>query len=75
MDGYNFDLSAEHADADANIKRTTFHTYINRMIEKGYLVKRKGNCYDFYETPRKIEPAPEPEPQSAFDDDLDGFVF
>ena len=54
MDGYNFDLSAEHADKDANIKRTTFHTYINLMIRKGYLVKRKGNCYDFYETPQEI---------------------
>ncbi len=54
-DGYNFDLSAEHADKDANIKRTTFHTYINLMIDKGYLVKRKGNCYDFYETPQQVE--------------------
>ena len=73
--GYNFDLSQEHAKDDANIQRTTFHTYVNRMIDKGYLVKRKGNCYDFYEVPQEIKPAPEPEPESAFEDDANGYVF
>ena len=74
-DGYNFDLSQEHAREDANIQRTTFHTYVNRMIDKGYLVKRKGNCYDFYEVPQKVEPVTEPEQESAFEDDISGFVF
>lgn len=69
-DGYNFDLSAEHADKDANIKRTTFHTYINLMIKKGYLVRRKGNCYDFYETPQQVEDVPADEDENIinFDD-------
>lgn len=61
-DGYNFNLSQEDAEKNAGIRRTTFHTYINLMIEKGYLVKSKGNCYDFYEVPRGNPPA-ETEPQ------------
>ena len=61
-DGYNFNLSQEDAEKSAGIRRTTFHTYINLMIEKGYLVKSKGNCYDFYEVPRGKPPA-ETEPQ------------
>ena len=71
-DGYNFDLSAEHADKDANIKRTTFHTYINLMIQKGYLVKRRGNCFDFYETPQQVKDTV-PDEESAFDDE--GIIF
>lgn len=50
-DGYNFNLSQVDAEKSAGIRRTTFHNYINLMIEKGYLVKNKGNCYDFYEVP------------------------
>lgn len=61
-DGYNFNLSQEDAERDAGIRRTTFHNYINLMIDKGYLVKSKGNCYDFYEVPRG-KPLPETKPQ------------
>ena len=61
-DGYNFNLSQEDAEKDAGIRRTTFHNYINLMIDKGYLVKSKGNCYDFYEVPRG-KPLPETKPQ------------
>lgn len=66
-DGYNFNLSQEDAEQDAGIRRTTFHNYINLMIEKGYLVKSKGNCYDFYEVPRGKPPAdntPQDEPDT-----------
>ena len=80
-DGYNFDLSAEHADRDANIKRTSFHNYINLMIQKGYLVKGKGNCYDFYEVPQPVNDTPADDEGINFEDDptpvnsSDGFNF
>ncbi len=65
-DGFDLALSQAAAEEDAGIKKTTFHTHINRMIEKGYLVNRQGNIYDFYERPQnKTEeralPAPEQE--------------
>ena len=68
-DGYNFNLSQEDAEKDAGIRKTTFHTYVNKMIEKGYLVWSKGNCYDFYEVPQPT-PQTEPRPQEP-----EEFVF
>lgn len=68
-DGYNFNLSQEEVEKNAGIRRTTFHNYINLMIEKGYLVKSKGNCYDFYEVPRGKPPAetkPQDEPADHY---------
>ena len=62
-DNYSFYLSQEAAEKDAGIRRTTFRTYINLMIEKGYLVHNKGGCFDFYETPR----LPQERPQTAED--------
>lgn len=52
-DGFNLALSQAAAEEEAGIKKTTFHKYINLFIAEGYLVKRSGNKYDFYETPRK----------------------
>jgi hypothetical protein len=56
-DGYEFELSQEAALLEAGIKKTTFHKYVNEMIEKGYLVpKRPGsNIYDLYERPVKLQ--------------------
>lgn len=53
---------------EATIRRTTFHTYVNLLIKKGYLVPSKGNCYDFYETPQERS-AGTPPPNH------DGYVF
>jgi len=54
-DGFSLELSQEAAEQEAGIKKTSFHKYINILIEKGYLVQRKdgSNIYDFYETPQK----------------------
>lgn len=54
MDGYTLELSQEAAAIEAGIKKTTFHKYINEMIEKGYLIPRRdgSNVYDFYERPQ-----------------------
>lgn len=50
-DGYDLSLSQTAAELEAGIKKTTFHKYINLFIAEGYIVKRSGNRYDFYETP------------------------
>lgn len=55
-DGFNLALSQKDAE-EAGIRPTTFHKYINVLIEKGYLVQRVGNIYDFYETPRRAKKA------------------
>ena len=70
-DGYNFNLSQEDAEQSAGIHRTTFHKYVNLMIEKGYLVKSKGNCYDFYETPQ----IPPDQSQNPANESIDETVF
>jgi len=54
-DGFNLALSQQAAEDEAGIAKTTFHKYVNLMIDEGYLVHRCGNTYDFYETPHKQE--------------------
>lgn len=56
-DGFDLALSQEAAEQEAGIKRTSFHKYVNLMIEKGYLVPRKenSNIFDFYEIPKREE--------------------
>ena len=56
-DGFTLELSQEAAEREAGIKKTSFHKYVNLMIEKGYLVPRKenSNVYDFYEVPKRKE--------------------
>lgn len=53
-DGFDLALSQKAAE-EAGIKSTTFHKYVNVLIEKGYLVNRQGNIYDFYEVPRRAK--------------------
>lgn len=48
-------LSPQAAENEAGIKKTTFHKYVNLLIDEGYLVHRNGNTYDFYETPQEQE--------------------
>lgn len=50
---YEMALSQAAAEVEAGIKKTTFHKYLDLFIREGYLVKRNGNTYDFYEVPRK----------------------
>ena len=52
-DGYSFALSQKAAEEEVGIKKTSFHKYIDLLIPAGYLVRRSGNTYDFYETPHK----------------------
>jgi len=50
---YEMALSQAAAEEEVGIKKTTFHKYLDLFIREGYLVKRNGNTYDFYEVPRK----------------------
>mgnify|MGYP004662608823 CR=1 FL=1 len=52
-DGYTLALSQQAAENEAGIAKTTFHKYINLFIDEGYLIKRNGNTYDFYESPHQ----------------------
>lgn len=54
-DGYSFALSQRAAEKEAGIKKTSFHKYVDLLIREGYLVRRGGNIYDFYEIPQKKE--------------------
>ena len=56
-DGFDLALSQEAAEQEAGIKKTSFHKYVNLMIEKGYIVPRKenSNIFDFYEIPKREE--------------------
>lgn len=54
-DGFSLALSQQAAENEAGIAKTTFHKYVNLLIDEGYLVQRNGNTYDFYETPHKQE--------------------
>lgn len=56
-EGFNLELSQAAAERDAGIKKTSFHKYVNVMIEKGYLVPKSegSNVYDFYEVPQNIK--------------------
>lgn len=66
-DGYSFALSPEAAEKEAGIKRTTFYKFANLLIEEGYLVRKSGNTFDFYETPHKqVENEKMASPQSEF---------
>lgn len=51
-DGFDLALSQKAAE-EAGIRPTTFHKYVNVLIEKGYLINRQGNIFDFYEVPRR----------------------
>ena len=50
-DGYTFALSQKDVEQRIGVKKTSFHKYIGLMIKEGYLVRRNGILFDFYETP------------------------
>lgn len=54
-DRYSFALSQVDAENAAGIRKTSFHKYVQLLIDEGYLVHRGGNRYDFYETPQECD--------------------
>lgn len=67
-DHYEMALSPEAADKYAGIKSTSFYKYLKLLEVGGYLVWRKGNCYDFYTSPRPEEERTHPDRHFDSDD-------
>ncbi len=60
-DGYQFALSPEYAHESVGISRTTFYEYLRRLEICGYLVRRCGNVFDFYTSPRPVNERTHPD--------------
>ena len=60
-DGFNLELSPQHAENAAGIRRTTFYEYLRKLEVNGYLVWQCSNHYDFYITPRPAEERTHPD--------------
>lgn len=60
-DSFNLELSPQHAENAAGIRRTTFYEYLRKLEISGYLVWRRSNRYDFYTTPRPAEERTHPD--------------
>lgn len=55
---FSFALSQQAALKEIGIKKTSYHKYVDLLIDEGYLVWRNGNTYDFYETPHEPRKKP-----------------
>lgn len=51
-DNFNLALSPVAVENAIGMPRSTYYDQLNKLIKKGYIVRRKGNIYDFYETPQ-----------------------
>ena len=60
-DNYEFALSPADAETRAGIKSTSFHKYMRRLEEEGYLIWKHGNVFDFYTSPRNPKERTNPE--------------
>lgn len=49
---YNLALSQVAVTEAVNLPRSTYYDQVKNLINKGYLVQRSGNHYDFYELPQ-----------------------
>ena len=60
-DGFNMELSPQHAENDAGIRRTTFYEYMRKLEIYGYLVWKHSNVFDFYTTARPADERTHPD--------------
>ena len=51
-DKYELALSQVAAKEAVNLPRSTYYDQVQNLINKGYLVQKSGNKYDFYEIPQ-----------------------
>ena len=65
---YEFGLSPEHVESAIGMKRTSYYKYLKLLEEKGYLVWRHTNMFDFYTTPRPEKERTSPEQRKENDD-------
>ena len=61
---YQLALSPAAIQNALDMPRSTYRDQINKLINKGYLVERGGNRYDFYERPQ-VENAQNIKPRSV----------
>lgn len=54
-DGFNKALSPKAIKDEIGMAASTYHDQFHYLREKGYLVDRGNNRFDFYETPQKRE--------------------
>ena len=60
-DGFNMELSPQHAENDVGIRRTTFYEYMRKLEINGYLVWKHTNVFDFYTTARPADERTHPD--------------
>lgn len=51
-DNYSFALSPVAVRQEIGMARSTYNDQFHKLVDKGYLIRRKGNLYDFYEVPQ-----------------------
>lgn len=54
-DNYSFALSPAAIKNQIGMARSTYNDQFHKLVEKGYLVQRNGNTYDFYEIPNQVQ--------------------
>lgn len=64
-DNYSFALSPVAVKNEIGMARSTYNDQFHRLVEKGYLVNRSGNTYDFYEVPQPGSRTPKASPASG----------
>ena len=52
-DGFLFEISPQRVLNEIGMPISTFRDQIKKLEEKGYLVHKQGNVYDFYEYPKE----------------------
>lgn len=52
QDNYKFAMSPMAIEEAMGLPRTTYPKCVKELEQKGYLIKRQGNYYDFYESPQ-----------------------
>lgn len=60
-DEYELALSNEAVFKACGMKKDAYDSAVSFLIEEGYLVRKAGNTYDFYQFPNNIEPPEEEE--------------
>lgn len=50
--GYNLALSPAAISQAIGMPRSTYHDQFTKLINRGYLVQKNGNGYDFFEVPQ-----------------------
>lgn len=53
-DNFKFALSPVAVRQATGMARSTYNDQFHKLVDKGYLTRREGNLYDFYEVPQAV---------------------